>query len=75
MASLAQVKFLQVAVPYLKRRFLPGWIAVGQPLPYEMCRQGWAFVYRQQGAEYGDLTLEDYNRVEKEAQCVALVRP
>ena len=66
--SLTQAAFLQVAVPYLKSRLLPGWLPVGRPLSYEMCREGWAFVYRQKGAVYGDLTLEDYDRVEKEAQ-------
>ena len=59
----------------MKSRFLPGRLGSRVSLSYEMCRQGWAFVYRQTGAVYGDLTLEDYNRIEKEAQCVAFVHP
>ena len=33
-----------------------------------MAREGWAFVYDQKGAVYGDHTLEDYRSAEKEAQ-------
>ena len=58
----------QVAAAYLKPRILPAWLAAGKPLSLEMCREGWACVYEQSGAVYGDLTLEDYKRVEKEAQ-------
>ncbi|KAI0705983.1 hypothetical protein C8T65DRAFT_740708 [Cerioporus squamosus] len=57
-----------VAVPHLKPRFLPGLFATGKNLPLEMLRAGWGSVYEQAGAEYGLRGVEEFLRVQSEAQ-------
>ena len=58
----------QIAAIHVKPRFLPGSLFTGESLSLKMAREGWATVYTQGGAEYGDYTLQDYLDVEKEAQ-------
>ena len=58
----------QVGIAYTKPWYIPAWLSVGSPLSLKMAREGWAFVYDQKGAVYGDHTLEDYRSAEKEAQ-------
>ncbi|RDX49048.1 staphylococcal nuclease [Lentinus brumalis] len=57
-----------VAVPHLKPRFLSGLFATGKNLPLEMLRAGWGSVYEQAGAEYGMRGVEEFLRVQSEAQ-------
>ncbi|KAI0742461.1 SNase-domain-containing protein [Daedaleopsis nitida] len=57
-----------VAMPHLKPRVLPGSLAQGKCLPLEMLRAGWGSVYEQAGAEYGPGGLDEFLRVQKEAQ-------
>ncbi|OSD03841.1 SNase-domain-containing protein [Trametes coccinea BRFM310] len=57
-----------VSAVHLKPRLFPGWLATGKDLSLEMLRAGWASVYEQAGAEYGRSGLEEFLRVQKEAQ-------
>ncbi|KAJ8489389.1 hypothetical protein ONZ51_g2946 [Trametes cubensis] len=57
-----------VAAVHLKPRLLPGWLATGKDLSLEMLRAGWAGVYEQTGGEYGRSGLQEFLRVQKEAQ-------
>ncbi|KAI8992779.1 SNase-domain-containing protein [Trametes punicea] len=57
-----------VSAVHLKPRLLPGWLAIGKDLSLEMLRSGWASVYEQAGAEYGNAGLDEFLRVQKEAQ-------
>ncbi|RPD53641.1 SNase-domain-containing protein [Lentinus tigrinus ALCF2SS1-7] len=57
-----------VAVPHLKPRLLPNSLATGKNLPLEMLRAGWGSVYEQAGAEYGPRGVEEFLRVQSEAQ-------
>lgn len=57
-----------VAVPCLKPRFLPGFLATGKCVSIEMLRAGWAMVYEQAGAEYGDRTKEEMLAIQHQAQ-------
>ena len=61
---------MQVAVPHLKPRILPSLFATGKNLPLEMLRAGWGSVYEQAGAEYGARGVEEFLRVQSEAQYV-----
>lgn len=55
-------------MPLLAPRLLPGFFAKGACVSIEMCRAGYAEVYTQQGAQYGDYGLEEFQRLEQEAQ-------
>ncbi|KAI0351247.1 staphylococcal nuclease [Trametes cingulata] len=57
-----------VSAVHLKPRFLPGWLTTGRDLSLEMLRAGWGAVYEQAGAEYGKSGLEEFLRVQSEAQ-------
>ncbi|KAK7677835.1 hypothetical protein QCA50_019147 [Cerrena zonata] len=57
-----------VAMPYLKPRLLPGWLAKGKCIPVEMLKAGWAMTYEQAGAEYGQWSKEDFLQMQSEAQ-------
>ncbi|KAH9856144.1 SNase-domain-containing protein [Lenzites betulinus] len=57
-----------VSMVRLPPRFLPAWLAKGKDLSLEMLRAGCASVYEQTGAEYGKSGLEEFLRVQKEAQ-------
>ncbi|CAL1697475.1 unnamed protein product [Somion occarium] len=57
-----------VAVPHLKPRFLPSWMARGKCISLEMLRAGWAVTYEQSGAEYGKWGKEEFLRLQAEAQ-------
>ncbi|KAI0632698.1 hypothetical protein C8Q77DRAFT_1059037 [Trametes polyzona] len=61
-----------VSVVHLKPRLLPGWLATGRDLSLEMLKAGWASVYEQAGAEYGRSGLEEFLRVQTEAQYIFL---
>ena len=56
-------------MPYLKPRFLPGFLAKGKCLPVEMLLAGHAVVYEQSGAEYGPFSKEQLLAFQKEAEC------
>lgn len=60
----------QVAMPYLKPRFLPGFIAKGKCISTEMLRAGWAVTYKQSGAEYGPYSEAEFDAYAKEAKYV-----
>lgn len=60
----------QVAVPVFAPRFLPGFLARGNCISLEMLHAGWATTYTKTGADYGDYGLAEFQRIEKEAQCV-----
>ncbi|KAH9925651.1 SNase-domain-containing protein [Epithele typhae] len=57
-----------VAVPLVKSAFVPAWLSSGKSLSLEMVRLGWAEVYEQHGAVYGEAGIEKFKRAEKEAQ-------
>ncbi|KAI0819808.1 SNase-domain-containing protein [Trametes gibbosa] len=57
-----------VSIVQLPPRLLPAWLANGKDLSLEMLRAGCASVYEQTGAEYGQSGLEEFLRVQKEAQ-------
>lgn len=57
-----------VSVPFLKPRILPGFLAKGKCVSIEMLRAGWAMVYEQAGAEYGDRTKEEMLAIQHQAQ-------
>ncbi|EIW56856.1 SNase-domain-containing protein [Trametes versicolor FP-101664 SS1] len=57
-----------VSAVHLKPRILPGWLTTGRDLSVEMLRAGWASVYEQAGAEYGKSGLDEFLRVQSEAQ-------
>ncbi|KAI0363942.1 SNase-domain-containing protein [Pilatotrama ljubarskyi] len=57
-----------VSAVHLKPRLLPGWLTTGRNLSLEMLRAGWGAVYEQAGAEYGKSGLEEFLRVQSEAQ-------
>ncbi|CDO69941.1 hypothetical protein BN946_scf184836.g15 [Trametes cinnabarina] len=57
-----------VSAVHLKPRLFPGWLATGKDLSVEMLRAGWASVYEQAGAEYGRAGLEEFLRVQQDAQ-------
>ena len=59
---------MQVAMPYLKPRFLPGFLTKGKCLSLEMVREGWGVTYDQAGAEYGPYGKEEFMRLQTEAQ-------
>ena len=63
---------MQIAMPYLKRRLLPG---RGKCIPREMLKAGWATVYEQAGAEYGDWSKEEHLALQTEAQSVVIFSP
>lgn len=60
----------QVAMPYLKSRFLPGWLAKGKCIPVEMLKAGWAITYEQYAAEYGEWSKEEFLRIQEAARSV-----
>ncbi|KAJ3540166.1 hypothetical protein NM688_g6261 [Phlebia brevispora] len=57
-----------VAMPYLKPRFLPAFLATGKCLSLEMLRAGWAMTYQQAGADYGKWGKDEFLRIEAEAK-------
>ncbi|OBZ74521.1 putative endonuclease LCL3 [Grifola frondosa] len=57
-----------VAIPCLKPRLLPGFLATGKCLSLEMLRAGWVEVYEQAGAEYGRWGKDEFLRIQAEAQ-------
>ena len=57
-----------MAVPYLKPRFLPGFLVRGKCLSLEMIRAGWGVTYEQAGAEYGPYGGEEFLKLQAEAQ-------
>lgn len=60
----------QVAMPYLKPRFLPGFLVRGKCVSLDMLRAGWVVTYEQSGAEYGRYPKELYDTIQQEAQYV-----
>lgn len=59
----------------MKSAFIPSWLSPGKSLSLEMVKVGWAEVYLQHGAVYGAAGIEEFKRVEKEAQCVIIFMP
>ncbi|KAI0041676.1 staphylococcal nuclease [Auriscalpium vulgare] len=57
-----------VAMPYLAPRILPGLFARGKCISMEMLRAGWVEVYEQAGAEYGDVSKNEFMLVQAAAQ-------
>ncbi|KAH9837669.1 SNase-domain-containing protein [Rhodofomes roseus] len=57
-----------VAHVHWKPRILPGSLATGKSVPIEMLQHGWAEVYEQSGAEHGQLGVDEFLRVQGEAQ-------
>ncbi|KAI0798199.1 SNase-domain-containing protein [Abortiporus biennis] len=57
-----------VALAYLKPRILPASIFKGKNLSVEMLQAGWATVYEQAGAEYGDYGKDEFLRIQADAQ-------
>lgn len=55
-------------MPYLKPRFLPGWLVRGKSVGLEMVREGWAAVYKEARSVYGEEGEAAYLLLEKEAQ-------
>ena len=52
----------------MKTPFVPSWIHLGTSLSEEMLREGWAVVYDQANAEYGDSTKEGLLEIQDEAK-------
>nr|VWO96018.1 Beta-lactamase (EC [Ganoderma boninense] len=63
-----------VAAPYLKPRFLPGWLFRGKSVGLEMLRGGWAVVYKEAGLVFGQEGEAEYLRLEKEARFVYFIQ-
>ena len=47
---------------------LPGFLVTGENLSLKMLRAGWADVYEQANAEYGDISKDVFDATLKEAQ-------
>lgn len=57
-----------VAMPYLKPRLLPNFLARGRCIPIEMLKAGWSVTYKEGGAQYGDYSVEQFVQLEQEAK-------
>ncbi|KIO30478.1 hypothetical protein M407DRAFT_69214 [Tulasnella calospora MUT 4182] len=57
-----------VAVPYVPYPLIPYWISRGRNLSLLMLSSGWASVYEQANAEYGQAGKEAHHRVEEQAK-------
>lgn len=58
---------------HLPRQFLPGMFFKGPSVSVDMIRAGWAVVYDQSGAQYGEFGREYLKIVEEEAMQVSLL--
>lgn len=57
-------------MPYLAPRFFPGFLVRGKSISLEILRIGYAQVYTQAGAEYGDYGKERLLQIEAQAKLV-----
>ncbi|KAG8944917.1 putative endonuclease lcl3 [Tulasnella sp. 424] len=57
-----------VAVPHLPYPLIPCWISRGRNLSLLMLSAGWAEVYTQANAEYGDAGKAAHDRAEEQAK-------
>lgn len=58
----------KVAIPHMKPRVLPGFLATGKCISLEMLRAGWAVTYEQTNAEYGKWGKDAFLALEAEAK-------